>query len=74
MFDDTTLNPENLGVRGDNLLTSFRNNEICITLERDPITCKKVFPETADVMGRAIANTLAHETAHFFWLGSYASH
>jgi hypothetical protein len=62
-FDDTTPFPKALGLSGDIFLNSFKNNEMC----RDPkdrTTCEKVFTNTADVMGRAIANTVAHETGH----------
>jgi outer membrane protein OmpA-like peptidoglycan-associated protein len=66
-FDDTTAFTTALGLTGDIFLHSFRNNEICRT-PGDATTCEKVFPETADVMGRAIANTVAHETGHAFAL------
>lgn len=66
-IDDTTTFTTALGLTGDIFLNSFRNNEICKT-PGDPTTCEKVFPPTADVMGRAIANTIAHETGHAFAL------
>ena len=62
-FDDTTTFSTALGLTGDIFLNSFRNNKICKT-PGDDKTCEKVFPETADVMGRAIANTVAHEAGH----------
>jgi hypothetical protein len=66
-FDDTSTFSSALGLTGDIFLNSFRNNKICKT-PGDDTTCEKVFPETADVMGRAIANTVAHETGHAFAL------
>lgn len=62
-FDDTTTFTSALGLSGDIYLNSFRNNEIC-RVPTDKSTCEKVFPETADVMGQALANTVAHETGH----------
>jgi outer membrane protein OmpA-like peptidoglycan-associated protein len=62
-FDDTTPFTSALGLTGEIFLNSFRNNEICKD-PHDKSTCEKVFPDTADVMGRAIANTVAHETGH----------
>jgi outer membrane protein OmpA-like peptidoglycan-associated protein len=66
-FDDTSTFSTALGLSGDIFMNSFRNNKICKT-PGDDTTCEKVFPETADVMGRAIANTVAHETGHAFAL------
>ncbi len=62
-FDDTSTFSAALGLTGDIFINSFRNNKICKT-PGDDKTCEKVFPETAHVMGRAIANTVAHETGH----------
>lgn len=62
-IDDTTVFPSALGLSGDIFLTSFRNNEIC-KIPGDTSTCEKVFPATADVMGRAIGNAIAHEAGH----------
>jgi outer membrane protein OmpA-like peptidoglycan-associated protein len=66
-FDDTSTFSTALGLSGDIFMNSFRNNKVCKT-PGDDTTCEKVFPETADVMGRAIANTVAHETGHAFAL------
>ncbi|MCI0337073.1 MAG: DUF4157 domain-containing protein [Acidobacteria bacterium] len=62
-FDDSTEFQKALGLSGDIYLKSFMNNEICRD-EGDPSTCEKVFPKTAEIMGRAIANTVAHEAGH----------
>jgi hypothetical protein len=66
-FDDTSKFKQALGLSGDIFLNSFKENEIC-KVPGDATTCEKVFPETADIMGRAIANTVAHETGHAFAL------
>jgi len=66
-FDDTTTFSTALGLSGDIFLNSFKNNEICRT-PGDKTTCEKVFTDTPDVKGRAIANTVAHEIGHSFGL------
>jgi outer membrane protein OmpA-like peptidoglycan-associated protein len=66
-IDDTTPLPGSLGLNPDIFINSFKNNEIC-KVKGDPATCEKVFTPTADVMGRAIANTIAHEAGHEFSL------
>ena len=62
-FDDTSTFSRALALSGDIFMNSFRNNKIC-RISGDDKSCEKAFPETADVMGRAIANTVAHETGH----------
>ncbi|MGB9940940.1 eCIS core domain-containing protein [Methanosarcina sp.] len=62
-FDDTTTFSKALGLTGDIFLNSFRKNKIC-KIPGDDKTCEKVFPETANFMGHAIANTVVHETGH----------
>ncbi len=62
-FDDTTTWSKALGLSGDIFLKSFRDNQIC-KVQGDSSTCEKVFPNTADMMGRAIANTVVHEAGH----------
>lgn len=62
-IDDTDVWKRVLGLSGTIYLKSFQNNEIC-KVKGDPKTCEKVFTPTADVMGRAIANTIAHEAGH----------
>jgi outer membrane protein OmpA-like peptidoglycan-associated protein len=66
-FDDTSTFKKALGLSGDIFLNSFKENEVC-KVPGDVTTCEKVFPATADIMGRAIANTVAHETGHAFAL------
>ena len=66
-FDEKTKWKRALGLSGDIFLNSFKNNKICKT-PGDDTTCEPVFSSTADVMGRAIANTVAHETGHAFAL------
>ena len=60
-----------LGLTGTIYLRSFLENQICKD-EKDPKTCENAFPQTADVMGKAIGNTVAHEAAHLLSLDHVA--
>jgi outer membrane protein OmpA-like peptidoglycan-associated protein len=62
-FDTTSVWPEILGLTGNIYMRSFLENQICKD-DKDPKTCEKTFPETADVMGKAIGDTVAHEAGH----------
>ncbi len=66
-FDDTTKWLSKLGMAGAVFLRTFREREIC-RIKGDPSTCEKVLPNTPEMMGRALANTVCHEIGHQFGL------
>lgn len=66
-FDDTSKFSMALGLTGNIYLRSFKENQIC-KVKSDPKTCERSFPATADIMGKAIGNTVAHEAGHLLGL------
>lgn len=66
-FDDATKWSRVLGLTGTIYMQTFRHNQIC-KVKGDPSSCEKVFPNTADMIGIAIANTVAHEAGHLLSL------
>ena len=66
-FDNTSKETDILGDITTVYLLGFKEDKIC-RVEEDPSTCEKTFPDTPEMMGRALANAVCHEIGHQFGL------